>query len=56
MTSMPEPDVRALLTAAGARLLEARADAMASTAIESRTYYVTKPRGPANATPRCYLT
>ena len=43
MTSMPEPDVRALLTAAGARVLEARADAMASTAIESRTYYVTKP-------------
>jgi SAM-dependent methyltransferase len=43
MTSMPEPDVRALLIAAGARVLEARADAMASTAIESRTYYVTKP-------------
>jgi SAM-dependent methyltransferase len=43
MTSMPEPDVRALLTAAGARVLEARADAMASTAIESRTYYVTNP-------------
>jgi SAM-dependent methyltransferase len=43
MISMPEQDVRALLTAAGARILEARADAMASTAIESRTYYVTKP-------------
>jgi SAM-dependent methyltransferase len=42
MTAMPEQDVRALLTAAGARVLEASADAMASTAIESRTYYVTK--------------
>jgi len=51
MTSMPEPDVRALLTAAGARVLEARADAMASTAIESRTYYVTRPEGPARPTP-----
>jgi hypothetical protein len=51
MTSMPEPDVRALLTAAGARVLETRADAMASTAIESRTYYVTKPEGPARPTP-----
>ncbi len=51
MSSMPEPDVRALLTAAGARILEARADAMASTAIESRTYYVTKPEGPARLTP-----
>jgi SAM-dependent methyltransferase len=47
MTSMPEADVRALLTAAGARVLEARADAMASTAIESRTYYVTNPVGPS---------
>jgi SAM-dependent methyltransferase len=47
MTSMPEPDVRALLTAAGARVLEARADAMASTAIKSRTYYVTKPEARA---------
>jgi SAM-dependent methyltransferase len=42
MTALPEPDVRALLTAAGARVLEASADAMASTAIESRTYYVAK--------------
>jgi SAM-dependent methyltransferase len=42
MTALAEQDVRALLTAAGARVLEARADAMASTAIESRTYYVTK--------------
>ena len=47
MTSLPEQDVRALLTTAGARLLEARADAMASTAIDSRTYYVTKPEGRA---------
>jgi SAM-dependent methyltransferase len=47
MTSMPEPDVRALLTAAGARVLEVREDAMASTAIESRTYYVTNPGGPS---------
>ena len=43
MTSLAEQDVRALLATAGARVLEARADAMASTAIESRTYYVTKP-------------
>jgi len=47
MTSLAEPDVRALLTAAGARVLEGRADAMASTAIESRTYYVTTPDGRA---------
>ena len=47
MTSLPEQNVHALLTAAGARVLEARADAMASTAIDSRTYYVTKPEGPA---------
>jgi SAM-dependent methyltransferase len=45
MTSLAEQDVCALLTSAGARVLEARADAMASTAIESRTYYVTKPEG-----------
>ncbi len=45
MSSLAEPDVRAVLTAAGAQVLEARADAMASTAIESRTYYVTKPEG-----------
>ena len=50
MTSLPEQDVRALLTDAGAQILEARADAMASTAIESRTYYVTKPAGRATAT------
>lgn len=43
MTSLAEQDVRALLATAGARVLEARADAMASTAIDSRTYYVTKP-------------
>jgi hypothetical protein len=48
MTALAEPDVRALLTAAGARVLEARADAMASTAIESRTYYVTRPEGRAD--------
>ncbi len=42
MTSMPEQDVHALLTAAGAGVLEVRADAMTSTAIESRMYYVTK--------------
>ena len=47
MTSLPEQDVRALLATAGARVLEARADAMASTAIDSRTYYVTKPEGRA---------
>jgi SAM-dependent methyltransferase len=51
MSSLAEPDVRAVLTAAGARVLEARADAMASTAIESRTYYVTRPEGPASLTP-----
>jgi SAM-dependent methyltransferase len=45
MTSLAEQDVRVRLTAAGARVLEARADAMASTAIESRTYYATKSRG-----------
>jgi ubiquinone/menaquinone biosynthesis C-methylase UbiE len=42
MTSMPEQDVRALLTRAGGRILETRADTMASTGIESRTYYVMK--------------
>lgn len=47
MTSLAEQDVRALLTGAGARVLEARADEMASTAIESRTYYVTRPDGRA---------
>jgi SAM-dependent methyltransferase len=44
MTALAEPDVRDCLTTAGARVLEARADTMASTAIESRTYYVTKPQ------------
>src|SRR5262249_31447273 len=43
MTALPERDVRAVLTAAGAKVLEARADAMASTVIESRTYYATRP-------------
>lgn len=47
MVSLPDQDVRARLPAVGARVLEARADAMASTAIDSRTYYVTKPEGPA---------
>jgi hypothetical protein len=47
MTSVAEQEVRALLTAAGARVLKARADTMASTAIESRTYYVTKRDGRA---------
>ena len=47
MTSMPELDVLSLLTAAGARVLETRADAMASTAIESRTYFVTKAENPS---------
>jgi SAM-dependent methyltransferase len=51
MTSLAEPQVRALLTEAGGQVLEARADAMASTAIESRTYYVTKSGGRANAMP-----
>lgn len=51
MTSLAEQTVRALLTAAGARVLEAPVDTMASTAIESRTYYVTKPEGPARTTP-----
>ena len=49
MTALTEADVRDLLSAAGTRVLEARPDAMASTAIESRTYYVTKPEGPATA-------
>ena len=44
MTSLAEHDVRALLAAAGARILETRTDEMASTAIPSRTYYVTKPQ------------
>ena len=43
MTALAEQDVRDRLTAAGARVLEARRDLMASTAIESRTYFVTKP-------------
>jgi SAM-dependent methyltransferase len=51
MTSLAEQNVRALLTAAGARVLEAPVDTMASTAIESRSYYVTKPEGPARTTP-----
>jgi hypothetical protein len=45
MTAMPDPDVRALTTAAGARVLKAREDAMASPAIENRTYDVTNPGG-----------
>lgn len=45
MTALAEQDARDRLTAAGVRVLEARADAMASTAIESRTYYATKPEG-----------
>ena len=48
MISLAEPQVRALLTEAGGQVLEARADVMASTAIESRTYYVTKPEERAN--------
>jgi SAM-dependent methyltransferase len=51
MISMPEQHLRALLNAAGAQVLDVRADVMASTAIESRTYYVTKPEAPARATP-----
>ncbi len=51
MTSLAEPQVRALLTEAGGQVLEARADTMASTAIESRTYYVAKPEGRANVMP-----
>jgi SAM-dependent methyltransferase len=43
MNSLAERDVRLLLTAVGARILEARVEAMASTGIESRTYFVTKP-------------
>jgi len=43
MTALPEANVRAMLSAAGVRILEARPDAMASTAIESRTYYATRP-------------
>jgi SAM-dependent methyltransferase len=47
MTALAEQDVRDCLTATGARVLEVRADTMASTAIESRTYIVTKPEGGA---------
>ncbi len=48
---IPSHIPRALLTEAGGQVLEARADTMASTAIESRTYYVTKPEGRANVMP-----
>jgi len=51
MISVTEPEVRALVAAAGARVLEVRAGTMESTAIESRTYYVTTLRGCANAMP-----
>ena len=51
MISMPEQHLRPLLNAAGAQVLDVRTNVMASTAIESRTYYVTKPEAPATATP-----
>ena len=43
MTAVAEQDVRDRLTEVGAQVLEARADMMASTEIESRTYFATKP-------------
>lgn len=51
MISLAEQDVRVLLAAAGARILEAQAEEMASNGIESRTYYATKVSRIASA--RC---
>jgi hypothetical protein len=51
MIALAEQDVRVLLAAAGAPILEAQAEEIVSTGIESRTYYATKVSRMASA--RC---